>query len=79
LTLVKKCQRSNVDLTLNFDRRKATKNGTSSERVMLWGDARTWDECGRNIEKTEHRVLNGKRIGYEGPANRRRARIEAFG
>ena len=25
------------------------------------------------------RVLDGERIGYEGPANRRRARIEAFG
>jgi len=46
---------------------------------MLLGDARTWDECGGDIEKTEHRVLDGKRIGYEGPANRRRARIEAFG
>ena len=61
------------------DGRKATKNGTSSERVMLLGDARTWDERGRDIEETEHRVLDGKRIGYEGPANRQRARIEAFG
>ena len=25
---------------------KSTKNGTSSERVMLLGDARTWDERG---------------------------------
>ena len=58
---------------------KATKNGKSSQRVMLLGDARTWDERGGDIEKTEHCVLNGKRIGCEGPANRGRARIEAFG
>ena len=45
---------------------------------MLLGDVRTWDERGRDIEKTEHRVLDGKRIGYKGPANRRRARIEAL-
>jgi putative transposase len=58
---------------------KATKNGKGSERVMLLGDAGTWDERGRDIEKTEHRVLDGKRIRDEGPANRRRARVEAFG
>ena len=46
---------------------------------MLLGDAGTWDERGRDIEKTEHRVLDGKRIRDEGPANRRRARVEAFG
>jgi len=46
---------------------------------MLLGDAKTRDERGRSIEKTEHRVLNGYRMVYEGPANRRRAGIEAFG
>ena len=46
---------------------------------MLLGDARTWDERGRNIEKTEHRVLDGKRIRDEGPANRRKARVKAIG
>ena len=44
---------------------------------MLLGDAGTWDERGRDIQKTEHRVLDGKRIGYEGQANRRGAGIEA--
>ena len=39
--------------------RKATKNGKGSERVMLLGDAGTWDERGRYIEKTEYRVLDG--------------------
>jgi hypothetical protein len=46
---------------------------------MLVGDAGTWDKRGREIEKTEHRVLDGQRIRGAGPANRRRARIEAFG
>ena len=62
-----------------IDRRKATKNGKGSERVMLLGDAGAWDERGRDIEKTEHCVLDGKRIRDEGPANSRRARVEAFG
>jgi len=26
------------------------------------GDARTWVEFGRNIEETEHDVIDGKRI-----------------
>jgi len=43
------------------------------------GDAGAWDERGRDIEKTEHCVLDGKRIRDEGPANSRRARVEAFG
>ncbi len=42
--------------------RKATKNGTSPKLVMLLGDARTWVERGRDIEETEHDVLDGKRI-----------------
>ncbi len=45
---------------------------------MLLGDARTWDERGRDIEEAEHRVFDSKRIGYEGQANRRGAGIEAF-
>jgi hypothetical protein len=46
---------------------------------MLLGDARTRDECGWDLEEIEHRVLDRKRIGYEGPANRRKARVETFG
>jgi len=61
------------------DGRQATKKGSGSELVMLLGDAGTWNERGRDIEKTEHRVLDGKRIRDEGPANRRRAAVEAFG
>jgi len=49
-----------------IDGRKATKNGKGSERVMLLGDTGTWDERGRDIDKTEHRVLDGKRIRDEG-------------
>ena len=45
---------------------------------MLLGDAGAWDERGRDIEKTEHRVLNGKRICDERSANRQKARVEAF-
>jgi hypothetical protein len=62
-----------------IDGRKATKNGTGSQRVMLLGDERTWNERSRDIEKAEHRALDGKRIGFEGPANRRRSRIKAIG
>jgi len=46
---------------------------------VLLGDAGTWDERSRAIEKTEHGVLDGKRIRNAGPTNRRRARVEAFG
>ena len=53
-----------------IDGGKATKSGTGSERVMVLGNARTGAERGRDIEKTEHRLLDGKRIGAEGPANR---------
>ena len=38
---------------------------------MLLGDARTMDERGLDIEKTEHRVLDGSRIRVERTANRR--------
>ena len=62
-----------------IDGLKATKNGTGSECVVLLGNARTGDERSRNIEKTEHRLLDGKRIRDEGPANRRIARVKAFG
>jgi hypothetical protein len=62
-----------------IDGRRATKNGKGSERVMLLGDAGTWDECGRDVEKAEHRVFDGKRIRDEGPADRQRAGVEAFG
>ncbi|CAB1058519.1 hypothetical protein D1BOALGB6SA_3275, partial [Olavius sp. associated proteobacterium Delta 1] len=47
----------------------ATKNGTGPERAMLLGDARTRDERGLDIEKTEHRVLDGERIRDERTAN----------
>ena len=43
------------------------------------GDARTRDERGLDIEKTEHRVLDGVRIRDERATNRRGARIAAFG
>ena len=46
---------------------------------MLLGDARTMDERGLDIEKTEHRVLDGERIRDERTANRRGARFEAYG
>jgi hypothetical protein len=52
-----------------IDRRKATKSGKGSERLMLLGDAGAWDERGRDIEKTEHFVLDGKRMRDEGPEN----------
>jgi len=62
-----------------IDGRKATNNGKGSERVVLLGDAGTWDERSRDIEKTEHRVLDGERICDERTANHRGARMEAFG
>ena len=46
---------------------------------MLLGDARTMDERGLDIEKTEHRVPDSERIRDERTANRRGARIQAFG
>jgi len=46
---------------------------------MLLGDARTWDERGFDIEKTKHCILYGERICDERTANRRGARMEAFG
>jgi hypothetical protein len=62
-----------------IDGRRATKNGKGSECVMLLRDAGTWDGRGRDIEKTEHRVLDGKRIRAERTADRQRAGVEAFG
>jgi hypothetical protein len=56
--------------------RKATKSGKGEECVMLLGNAGTWDERGRDIEKTEHCVLDGKRMRGERPANRRRAGVD---
>ena len=46
---------------------------------MLLGDARTRDERGLDIEKTENRLLDGERVRDERTANRRGARIEAYG
>ena len=46
---------------------------------MLLGDARTMDERGFNIEKAEHLVLDNGRTRDERTANRRGARIQAFG
>ncbi|CAB1057696.1 hypothetical protein D1BOALGB6SA_2449, partial [Olavius sp. associated proteobacterium Delta 1] len=46
---------------------------------MLLGDERARDERGLDIEKTEHRVLDGERVRDERTANRRGARIEAYG
>ena len=46
---------------------------------MLLGDAGARDERGLDIEKTEDCVLDGERIRDERTANRRGARIEAFG
>ena len=62
-----------------IDWRKATKSGTGLKRAMLLGDARTRDERGLDIEKTEHSVLDGERIRDERAANRRGSRMEAFG
>jgi len=46
---------------------------------MLLGDARIWYESGFDIEKTKHRIHHGERILDETTANRRGARMEAFG
>ena len=46
---------------------------------MLLGDARVRVERSLDIEKTEHRLLHGERIRAERTANRRGARMEAFG
>ena len=46
---------------------------------MLLGDTRTRDERGLDIEKTEHRILDGERVRDERTANRRGARFEAYG
>ena len=46
---------------------------------MLLGDTRTRDERGLDIEKTEHRILDGERIRDERTANRRGAGVEAYG
>jgi hypothetical protein len=54
--------------------------GWSAPRTRRKNERRmNGDECGGDIEKTEHRVLDGKRSGYEEPANRLRVRIEAIG
>ena len=36
------------------------------------------DERGQDIEKTEHRVRDGKRIRDDGPANIRKPKVEDF-
>ena len=59
-----------------IDRWKATKSGKGTQRVMLLGDAGTWAESGRDIEKIEHRLLDGKRIRNAGSANSRIGRVE---
>ena len=46
---------------------------------MLMGKTRAMDERGLDIEKTEHRVPDSERIRDERTANRRGARIQAFG
>ncbi|BBO93061.1 hypothetical protein DSCOOX_62410 [Desulfosarcina ovata subsp. ovata] len=38
---------------------KTTQNGNGAQRVVLLGDAGTWDERGGDIKTTEHRCLNG--------------------
>ena len=43
------------------------------------GSARTIDECGLDIKKSEDRTIDGKRIRYERIENRRGARIATFG
>jgi len=62
-----------------IDRRKAKKDGRGSQCLLLLGDAGTCNERSRDITKTKDRLLDGKRIDSEGPANRRRAAVEAFG
>jgi hypothetical protein len=64
-----------------IDRRKIFFDDPDREDfcVMLLGDAGPWDERGRDIKKTEDRVLDGKPIPDERPADRRRARVEDFG
>ncbi len=46
-------------------------NGTGSKRSMLLGDARIRKERGMDIEKTEHRTIDGERISDEKTKNRR--------
>jgi hypothetical protein len=62
-----------------MDGQKAIKNGKSSKRAMLLGNARIRDDCGFDIEKTKHRILHGERIRDERRANSRGARMETFG
>ena len=54
--------------------------GWSALRAMRKGESRMKrDERGGNIGEVEHRVFDNQRIHDEGPSNRRRARVEAFG
>ena len=53
------------------------KNFTGSKRTM--GSARSIDECGLDIEKTEDCTIDGKRIRDERTENGRGGRIKAFG
>jgi hypothetical protein len=59
--------------------RKAKKVSKGSPCFMLLGDAGPWDERIHDIAKTEHRLLDDKRIRDAGPADSRTARLEAFG
>ena len=58
---------------------RATKNGTGSKLAMLLGNAGDRDERSLDIEKAEHCLFHGERIRDETTANRRGARMEAFG
>jgi len=50
--------------------------GNGYVRVMVVGNAGTWDERGQDIEKSEHRLLDRKRICGEGSENHSRARVD---
>ena len=45
---------------------------------MLLGNARTQDERGLDIEKTEHRAIDGERMRDKSTKNHRGARVEDF-
>ena len=63
---------------VDVGQRKETEKGLSHEPFMLMGKTRAMDERGLDIEKTEHRVLDGERICNEKTANSRGARMDAF-
>jgi len=62
----------------SVDGRKTAKNGNGAKCVVLLGEARAWDDCGCDIKKTEHHLLNDKRVRGARPTNCQRARAETY-